>query len=64
MENPGYSVVIEKVAESDDWVASHPLLKGCIADGKTPEEALASLNVCRGLWIESREHCGLGVPKP
>jgi predicted RNase H-like HicB family nuclease len=46
------------------WVAEHPELPGCIADGETPQDALSSLNITRELWIESRLATGLEVPEP
>jgi predicted RNase H-like HicB family nuclease len=46
------------------WVAEHPELPGCVADGETAAEALASLDTSRDLWIESRRATGLPVPEP
>ena len=46
------------------WIAEHPELPGCKADGATPEEALASLEISKELWIESRLATGLEVPEP
>lgn len=46
------------------WVAEHPELPGCVADGETAQHALDSLTVARELWIESRLANGLGVPQP
>jgi antitoxin HicB len=46
------------------WIAEHPELPGCIADGSTAQEALAGVEVARELWIESRTASGLPVPEP
>jgi len=46
------------------WIAEHPELPGCRADGETAQEALASLEISRELWIESRLASGLDVPAP
>jgi antitoxin HicB len=46
------------------WIAEHPELPGCVADGETAEDALASLTTARELWIESRLASGLDVPSP
>lgn len=46
------------------WVAEHPELPGCVADGETGQEALSSLDEARELWIESRLATGLEVPEP
>jgi len=45
-------------------VAGHPELPGCLSDGATAQEALASLDIARDLWIESRRASGLPVPEP
>lgn len=46
------------------FVASHPDLEGCIAQGETPDEAVAALEEARRLWITSRIEDGLSVPAP
>ena len=46
------------------WIAEHPELPGCKADGESPQEALASLEISREAWIESRLSAGLEVPEP
>ena len=46
------------------WIAEHPELPGCKADGETSQEALSSLDVSRKLWIESALAAGLEVPEP
>lgn len=46
------------------WIAEHPDLPGCKADGETAQEALASLDISRELWIESSLAAGLDVPEP
>jgi predicted RNase H-like HicB family nuclease len=46
------------------WIAEHPELPGCIADGETAQEALSSLDISRELWIESCLATGHEVPEP
>ena len=46
------------------WIAEHPDLPGCQADGQTAQEAIASLEVSRELWIESSLATGNKVPEP
>lgn len=46
------------------WIAEHPELPGCAADGASTKAALASLDIARDLWIESRRATGLPVPEP
>lgn len=46
------------------WIAEHPELPGCKADGETAQEALSSLDISRELWIESRLATGLEISEP
>jgi antitoxin HicB len=46
------------------WIAAHPELSGCMADGETAQEALSSLDISRKLWIECSLANGLEVPEP
>jgi predicted RNase H-like HicB family nuclease len=46
------------------WIAEHPELPGCKADGETAQEALSSLDISRELWIESCLATGNEVPEP
>jgi len=46
------------------WIAEHPELPGCKADGETEQEALSSLAISRELWIESCLATGHDVPEP
>jgi antitoxin HicB len=62
-ENKHYRVALRYDPEGY-WVAEHPELAGCVADGATEQEALTSLELARELWIESRRATGLPVPEP
>lgn len=46
------------------WIATHPELPGCKADGTTPDKAVASLEISRKLWLESSRACNLKVSGP
>jgi predicted RNase H-like HicB family nuclease len=46
------------------WIAEHPELPGCKADGKSAQEALSSLDISRELWIECSLANGLEIPEP
>lgn len=46
------------------WIAENPELPGCKADGETAQEALASLDISRALWIEASLANGLAIPEP
>lgn len=55
--------LIRDVAQGG-YVAEHPELEGCVAQGETAEETIANLDVARELWIETRLEDGLQVPQP
>ena len=62
-----YQVLV--VRETDEkgrrfYVAMHPELNGCIAQGATPEEARASLEEARELFLSVMEASGLTPPPP
>jgi predicted RNase H-like HicB family nuclease len=46
------------------YVARHPELDGCMAQGQTRGEALASLDEARELYIRALLKRGLEVPRP
>jgi predicted RNase H-like HicB family nuclease len=51
------------VAEPEGrYTALHPDLKGCVAVGGTPEEALANLEEARRLWLEVAHERGDEIP--
>jgi antitoxin HicB len=53
------------VAEPEGgYTAFHPDLKGCVAVGETPEEALANLEEARRLWLETAYEHGDEIPSP
>jgi predicted RNase H-like HicB family nuclease len=58
-----YPAVLVAEAEGG-YTAFHPDLKGCIAVGETPEEALANLKEARRLWLETAYEHGDEIPWP
>lgn len=46
------------------YLASHPELDGCIAQGDTPEEAEENLADARDLYIRSLRERAIDVPEP
>jgi len=52
----------ELIQDEDGFVAFHPDLLGCIAQGETAEEAMQNLDSARRLWIESRYEDHLPMP--
>lgn len=61
-----YEIKLRKLAEDEGggWVAEIPLLPGCMADGKTPEEALMNLEDAKKCWLETCLELGRPVPEP
>lgn len=50
--------------EEGDWIVEVDDLPGCVADGKTPDEAVENLRDAMTAWIDSRIEAGLEVPEP
>jgi predicted RNase H-like HicB family nuclease len=48
--------------ESGLFVASHPDLLGCIAQGASADEAVANLHEARHNWLAYRFAHGLAIP--
>jgi antitoxin HicB len=50
--------------ENGVWFASIPLLKGCMIQGDSQEEALAMLDEAKEFWLETALEEGIPIPKP
>jgi predicted RNase H-like HicB family nuclease len=59
-----YEVIIYWSAKEKAFVAEAPELAGCMADGKTYQEALANLEVVMQEWIERAKELGRPIPEP
>lgn len=59
-----YKVEIWWSEDDQAFLAAMPELPGCMADGKTPEEALKNVQEVAGLWIETAQELGREVPQP
>jgi antitoxin HicB len=56
---------IELIRDPDGgYVAEHPDLPGCFAQGESANEAVDALEVSRRLWFEARLEQGLPIPDP
>lgn len=55
---------MELIEDDGGFVAEHPDLPGCFAQGESADEAVAALGVSRRLWIEGRLEQGLAIPEP
>lgn len=59
-----YSVFIQYDETDNIYIASVPELKGCMAHGRTPSEALKEVSVVCELWLESAREIGKEIPEP
>jgi predicted RNase H-like HicB family nuclease len=59
-------VVMRQVDDEGNlfYVAVHPELKGCTAQGETAEEAIKALNEARALYLEALQRAGIAPPAP
>jgi len=66
MSNYNYPAIIEPVSAEDGggYLVSFPDLPGCIADGKTPEEALHEAQDAMESWIATALEFGDQIPTP
>jgi antitoxin HicB len=46
------------------WFAEIPLLKGCMTQGDSREEALMMLDEAKILWLETALEEGIIIPEP
>jgi predicted RNase H-like HicB family nuclease len=61
---PRYEIILYWSDEDTASVAEVPELPGCMADGATYEEALASVSVIIQEWIETARELGRPIPEP
>ncbi len=59
-----YEVIIYWSAEDQAFIAEAPELPGCMADGKTHQEALQQLEIVMREWIETARDLGRTIPQP
>lgn len=59
-----YSMFMAWSEEDQAYIVSVPELPGCMADGKTPEEAVKNAEVIIQEWIESALEDGETIPEP
>lgn len=59
-----YEVIIYWSNENRAFIAEVPELPGCMADGKTYQEALANVEVIIQEWIETAKELGRQIPEP
>lgn len=59
-----YEIIIFWSEEDDAFVAEVPELPGCMADGRTYQEALANAEEVIDEWIETAKDLGRALPEP
>ena len=62
--NSKYEIIIFWSEEDDAFVAEVPELAGCMADGRTHQEALANAEQVIQEWIETAQELGRAIPEP
>jgi len=59
-----YEIILFWSDEDDVFIADVPELPGCMAHGKTPEEALKEVRKAIQLWIDTAKEFGDPIPQP
>lgn len=64
MKNYKYEIIIYWSDENDCFIAEVPELAGCMADGKSYNEALTNSQIIIEEWIETATSLGRNIPQP
>ncbi len=59
-----YEIIIYWSEEDGAFIAEVPELAGCLADGKTYQEALANAEIIIDEWLETARDLGRKIPEP
>lgn len=59
-----YEIIIFWSDEDQAYIAEVPELPGCMADGRTYQEAIANAEVVIREWIETATELGRPIPQP
>lgn len=59
-----YEMIIYWSDEDNSFIAEIPELPGCMADGKTYQEAVANAETIIQEWIETAKDLGRPIPEP
>ena len=57
-----YEIIIFWSDEDKSFIAEVPELPGCMADGKTYQEALSNAEIIINEWIETAKELGREIP--
>lgn len=50
--------------EDEGYIADVPDLEACSAFGRTPEEALAEMEIAKAAWLTAARDSGRPIPEP
>ena len=66
MSSLAYPFTVRPLSEEDGggWLVEFPDLPGCMADGKTPEEAVHEAEDALQSWLETARKHGDAIPTP
>ena len=64
MKDLKYEIIIYWSKEDNSFIAEAPELPGCMADGKTYQEAISNIEVIIDEWIETAKELGRKIPEP
>lgn len=59
-----YEIITYWSEEDQAFIAEVPELAGCMADGKSYQEALANAEIVIQEWIETARYLGREIPEP
>lgn len=59
-----YEIIMYWSEDDSSYVAEVPELPGCVADGKTYQEALTNAERIIKEWIETAKELGRPIPEP
>lgn len=59
-----YEIIIYWSKEDKSFIAEVPELPGCMADGKTYQEALSNVEIVIAEWIDRAKELGRPIPRP
>ncbi len=59
-----YEIIIYWSNDDQVFIAEIPELPGCMAHGKSPNEALENCKVAMDLWLDTAKEFGRSIPEP
>jgi len=59
-----YEMIIYWSNEDQAYIVEVPELPGCMADGRTYQEAVSNAEIIIAEWIETAEELGRPIPNP